>query len=166
MNDLTSNTRIWFQAQLGALRLWLLTHWLAFKDTFYLVFFGADTVTIRIILAWASLISAGALFFDGDKFQLPAYEVVSRFGSEQAWAFYFFVHFVGVHWRIFERSKSRPKWALAINTWGFSVWFVSTVGVVWSVGTLGIPTSIAATMCAASAWSLFRTGLGRDMVTL
>ena len=155
MNTLASNTRLWF-----------CTRYLAFKDTAYLVFFGADMVTIRVILALASLVSGVALLVDDDKFQMPSYAVVGKFGNEKMWAVYFFLHFIGVHWRVFERSKSRPTWALIINTWGFAIWFISTVGVAWAVGSVGIPTSIALTMCVASAWALFRTGLGRDVVTL
>ncbi len=155
MNTMVSNTRVWFCAR-----------YLSFKDTFILVFLNADTVTIRLLLAWASFISACSLIFDLDKFQAPAYSVVAKFGNEEMWAVYFLLHWLGVHWRVFERSRSRPRWALAINMLGFSIWFISAVGVSWSVGNVGINTSLALTMCVASAWSLYRTGLGRDVVTL
>lgn len=155
MNTMASNTRVWLCAR-----------YLSFRDTFQLVFLRADTVTIRLLLAWASLFSAISLVFDPTKFKSPAYAVVANFGDEHAWAIYFLIHWAGVHWRVFERTRSRPKWALAINIWGFSLWFISSVGVSWSVGNVGINTSLGLTMCIASAWSLYRTGLGRDVVTL
>jgi hypothetical protein len=155
MNTMVSNTRVWFCAR-----------YLSFRDTFQLVFLQADTVTIRLLLAWASFFSALSLIFHPDKFKAPAYAVVANFGDEHAWALYFLIHWIGVHWRVFERSRSRPKWALAINIWGFSLWFISAVGVSWSVGNVGINTSLSLTMCVASAWSLYRTGLGRDVVSL
>lgn len=154
MNTMVSNTRVWF-----------CTRYLSFRDTFQLVFLQADTVTIRLLLAWASFFSALSLVFHLDKFKAPAYAVVANFGDEKAWIVYFLIHFIGVHWRVFERTRSRPKWALVINIWGFSLWFISAVGVSWSVGNVGINTSLSLTMCVASAWSLYRTGLGRDVVT-
>lgn len=139
--------------------------WLSFKDTFRLVFLGADTVTIRLLLAWSSLWSALALFIDDDKFQLPAYAVVKLLGTEQMWGCYFLLHFIGIHWRIFNRARSRPKWALVINTYGFFLWFYSTIGLCMAVGSVGIVSALALTLCAASAWALYRTGLGKDVVT-
>lgn len=138
----------------------------SFRDTFNLVFKQADTVTIRLLLAWGSVVSAVSLLLDDDKFQGPVYSVVAMFGTESMWAAYFLAHAIGVHWRIFERSRSRPNWALAINLWGFAIWFISVVGVSWSVGNLGLNTSLALIMVVASAWSLYRTGLGRYVVTL
>lgn len=155
MNTMVSNTRIWFD-----------TRMLSVRSTFNLVFLNADTVTIRLLLAWASFFSACSLILDDDKFLAPAYSVVARFGTEEMWACYFLLHWAGVHWRIFERSRSRPKWALAVNLLGFCVWFVSAVGVSWSVGNVGINTSLALTMCVASAWALYSTGTKRDVVPL
>ncbi len=155
MNTMVSKTRIWFDAR-----------YLSFRDTFVLVFLGADTVTIRLLLAWASFFSAWSLILDPDKFEAPAYAVVAKFGDEWMWTAYFLAHWIGVHWRVFERSRSRPKWALAINSLGFAIWFVTAVGVSWAVGNVGLNTSLALTMCVASAWSLYRTGLGRDVVSL
>lgn len=152
---MVSNTRVWFCAR-----------YLSFKDTFILVFLNADTVTIRLLLAWSSFFSAWSLILDPDKFGAPAYSVVAKFGTEWMWAVYFLLHWLGVHWRVFERSRSRPRWALAINILGFSLWFIASVGVSWSVGNVGLNTSFVLTMCVASAWSLYRTGLGRDVVSL
>ena len=149
-----------------AARVWLLARWLSFKATFILVFLNADTVIIRILIAWASFFSAWSLILDDDKFKAPAYQVIAMFGTEHMWVGYFLAHWLGVHWRIFERSRSRPKWALAINILGFCLWFISAVGVSWSVGNVGINTSMSLTLCVASAWSLFRTGLRRDVVSL
>lgn len=155
VKTLVLNTRVWFCAR-----------FISFRDTARLVFMEADTTTIRLLLAWSSFWSALGLIFDDDKFQLPAYAVVAQFGNEKMWTLYFLAHFIGVHWRVFERSKSRPRWALAINCFGFAIWFVSTVGIAWAVGGIGIPIAMSMTLCMASAWALYRTGLGKDVVTL
>lgn len=147
-------------------RSWLCTVYMSVRDTWRLVFVQADTVTIRILLAWGSFFAAMSLLLDPTKFKEPAYAVIANFGDERLWAVYFLIHWLGVHWRVFERSRSRPMAALVINTWGFSLWFVSSIGVSWSSGNVGINTSLALTMCVASAWSLYRTGLRRDVVTL
>jgi O-antigen/teichoic acid export membrane protein len=155
MSDVWSRTDVWMKARC-----------LMIQDTLRLVFMEADTVTIRVLLATSSLFAATALLVDPGKFKQPAYSVVAQFGSVYMWALYFFLHFIGTYWRIFERSKSRPTWALAINTFGFAIWFVATASISWAVGSVGIVTSMGFTLCLASAWSLYRTGLGRDVVSL
>jgi hypothetical protein len=154
MNTMVYNTRIWFLAR-----------YISFKDTFNLVFKGADTVTIRLLLAWGSIASGINLMLDDDKFAAPVYKVVATYGDERMWMAYFFIHALGVHWRIFDRAHARPNWALAINLWGFTIWFVSVFGVSWSAGNLGLNTSLALIMVVASGWSLYRTGFGRDVVS-
>lgn len=129
------------------------------------IFLGADTTTIRLLLAWSSLMSSLALIADPNKFDGPAYAVVKLFGTEHAWALYFFAHFIGVHWRLYD-PVARPRCALAINIFGFAVWFISTMAICWAVGAVGIATSMSLTLCVASAWALYRTGLQREIVTL
>lgn len=126
----------------------------------------ADTTTIRFLLAWASFTAGIGLLFDPDKFLLPAYAIVREFGNEQMWAGYFLSHWALALWRIFEVSKSRPRCAVAINLFGFAVWFISTVGLGWAVGGIGIPTAMAGTLCVASAWALWRTGTQPETVSL
>lgn len=129
------------------------------------IFLGADTTTIRLMLAWSSLVSGVALLVDSDKFKGPAYSVVAAFGTEQMWAVYFILHFLGVHWRLYD-PVARPRAALVINTFGFAVWFISTTAICWAVGAVGIATAMSLTLCVASAWALYRTGLQREIVTL
>ena len=144
---------------------WLEARWLSVKDTTRIVFIEADVLTIRTLLAFASLLSALSLMIEPDKFLRPSYELVAKFGTEWMWAIYFILHAAGITWRIYERSVSRPKWALLINAWGFSIWFVSTVSMSIVAG-VGIPLSLSITMCAASGWALYRTGLRKDVVSM
>lgn len=126
----------------------------------------ADTTTIRFLLAWASFVAGLGLLLDPDKFQLPAYSIIAEFGTERMWAVYFLLHWAGALWRIFEVTRSRPRCAVLINLFGFAIWFISTVGLAWAVGSVGIPTAMAATLCAASAWALLRTGMQPEVVSL
>lgn len=128
------------------------------------IFLGADTTTIRLLLAWSSFVSGVSLLIDNDKFTTPTYTVVKTFGSETAWAVYFLAHFIGVHWRLYD-PVSRPRCALVINTFGFAVWFISTMSICVAVGAVGIATAMSLTLCVASAWALYRTGLQREIVT-
>lgn len=129
------------------------------------IFLGADTTTIRLLLAWSSAVSGFSLILDPDKFKAPAYSVVAIFGNEQMWAAYFLAHWLGVHWRLYD-PIARPNAALVINTFGFAVWFISTAAICWAVGAVGIATAMSLTLCIASAWALYRTGLQREIVTL
>lgn len=154
-----------YHTRISAIKAWLSSAYVSFKDTNRLVFLKADTLTIRALLACSSLISALSLVFDPDKFDRPSYELVGKFGPEWLWIVYFMAHCIGVTWRIYERSVSRPKVAVVINAWGFSIWFVSTTSIAIS-GSVGFPLSVSITMCAASAWALYRTGLSKDVVSL
>jgi len=129
------------------------------------IFLGADTTTIRLLLAWSSAVASAALLLDSDKFQAPTYAVVASFGNEYAWAVYFALHFFGVHWRLYD-PVPRPRWAMAIDLLGFAAWFISTVATCWVVGAVGIATAMSLTFCVASAWVLYRTGLPREGVVL
>lgn len=143
--------------------------WLYVKLVARAVFTAADTSTIRLILAWASLLYALVLvismFVGQPTFSRPFFSIMAWFGNEWMWSTAFFLHFVGVHWRIFD-INSRPNWALTINGFGFIIWFVSTLSTNLAAQTLTPSTMLEWTMCAASAWALFRTGLKREVVTL
>lgn len=124
----------------------------------------ADTTTIRIILANASLMWAIASLLDPLAFQRDAYAVLRQVADQSVWAAAFLLHFAGVYWRLFD-PVARPIWALVINSYGFAVWFVSTAAVNLAVGGFAPGSALEWTMCMASAWALYRTGLNREIVT-
>jgi len=132
------------------------------------IFFTADTITIRLLLATASLGWAVALMFNLVLLQpimdRPAYVLLRWVASDWWWAAVFFMHFAGVTWRLYD-PQSRPIWALAINAYGFLIWTFSTACITVAVGTFVPGTALEWTMCAASAWALYRTGLTKEAVT-
>jgi hypothetical protein len=134
------------------------------RDTVKVVFSTSDTTTIRLLLANASLLWAAGLLIDQDTFERSGYQVIRAFGGEYAWATWFLLHFVGVYWRLFD-PRSRPNWALAVNTFGLFLWLTSTLSINIALGGFTTSTALEWTLCVASAWALFRTGLKKEVVT-
>lgn len=151
------------------LELWKSSRWIYFKHVTKMIFLGADTSTIRLILAWASLLWAATLVWSmltgAPAFQRPFYSLMAWWGNEWVWAAAFTLHFFGVHWRLFDLNP-RPLWAWWINLLGLSLWFVSTLSTTLMAPIKFTPgTMLEWTMCAASAWALYRTGLKRELLT-
>lgn len=149
----------------------------------------ADTVTIRLLLAWASFLYAVLLLFPGfftliiqglrlvlflpdvlpvdpvEVFERPAYAVMALIpGKEWTWATLFLLHWAGVHWRIVDR-RARERWALAVNGLGFVTWAYSTASINISLGTVGPTTALEWVLVGFSGWALYRTGLQKELVT-
>lgn len=150
------------------LEMWQTSRWIYIKYVTKSVFSAADTSTIRLILAWASLLYGlvllWSLFIGHPTFQRPFFALMAWYGPEWAWAALFFIHWFGVHWRLFD-VYSRPAWALAVNGLGFMLWFISTLSVNLAAQILTPSTVLEWTMCAASAWALYQTGLKKEAVT-
>lgn len=129
-----------------------------------LVFYRADTITVRLLLANASILWAVGVMFYPDTFTRRGWEIM-RLVPHWAWALAFMMHGLGVYWRIFE-SKQRTGWALAVNALGLAVWLLSTILINIAVGEFAVGTSLEWIMCAASAWALYRTGLKSEFKLL
>lgn len=122
-----------------------------------LVFYKADTITVRLLLANASILWAlGAILFP-DTFERNGYQIMSLI-PRGVWAALFMAHGLGVYWRIFD-PEQRREWALVVNGLGLVVWLLSTILINIAVGEFAIGTSLEWIMCGASAWTLYRTGL-------
>ncbi len=134
-------------------------HWVLRK-----IFFIADTTTIRLILANASIFWSISLILQPETFNRPAYEIMRVFGNAYVWAAAFFLHFAGVYWRLLDH-RARPTIALIVNCFGFMLWFISTVAINYSLGFFSHTSSLELAIVGASAWALYRTGLQTEIVT-
>lgn len=134
------------------------------------VFFSADTSTIRLLLAWASFMYGGSIafhliFHSGDFFaERPAYALMRMVASGWGWVVIFMVHFLGVHWRVLD-PKERVWAGLIVNTYGFLIWFYSTLCTNIAIGMVLPSSALEWTMIFASGWALYRTGLQRELVS-
>jgi hypothetical protein len=135
-----------------------------------LIFAHLDPATIRVLLAFASVLWAiGALpwmpFFYSHPFGRHGYEVMSMMASEEVWAWLFLLHAAGVTWRFYERTE-RPNWNNAVNFFGFVLWGTTTGCINYSIGAYTNGTSMELALTCASAWALLKTGKVREVVTL
>jgi len=135
-----------------------------------LVFFTADTLTVRLLLAAASLGYAVLLLWPdawgGERvFERPAYALMAIVpGQEWTWAALFLLHFIGVHWRALD-PKERIGWGLAVNTLGVGIWAYSTAALNLANGTILPGQALEWTLVFAAAWALYRTGLSAETVS-
>lgn len=132
------------------------------------IFFQSDTTTIRLLLATASLGWTLVLIYNY-VFGVPvmdrqAYWLMRIMGHDITWSVVFFLHFAGVVWRLYD-LKPRPVAALLVNAYGFAIWTISTAAINIAVGFIPPGSALEWTMCAASAWALYRTGLQTEAVT-
>lgn len=127
--------------------------------------FKQDTVTIRMILAFASLLWGAAMLAWPQSFALPAYRVMAAFcANPKIWAFLFILHYFGVLWRIYDPTR-RPTAALVVNSYGLAIWLFVTVCINLSIGFVSAGTATEWAMCAFAAWSLYRTGYSEETVS-
>lgn len=115
-----------------------------------------NTTAITILLANGSLFWAVTAFLDPELFMSPAFEVMRVIGSGNVWASLFFGHFAMTYWRTYD-PISRPSVTLAVNSFGFLLWFFSTVSLMLHDGGLRPTTALEVSMCCASAWALYKT---------
>lgn len=132
------------------------------------IFFQSDTTTIRLLLATASLgwtlVLLGNQLAGTPIMAREPYALMRVLGEDLLWAVVFFVHFVGVVWRLYD-PLPRPFAALVVNAYGFAVWSISTAAINITIGFVPPGSALEWTMCAASAWALYRTGLQPESVT-
>jgi hypothetical protein len=137
---------------------------------FKLVFFTADTITVRLLMAGASFFYAVLLVWPAGAgelrlFDRPAYALMALVpGGEWTWATAFMLHFIGVHWRALDPVE-RVGWGLSVNILGVVIWAYSTAALNISLGRILPGTALEWIMVAASAWALYRTGLRREVVS-
>lgn len=141
-----------------------------------LVFYTADTLTVRLLLAWASGVYALLLMWPHimnllfgldhpDLFARPAYAIMAFVpGGSYTWAALFMAHMLGVHWRAIDPVE-RVGWALAINILGLAVWAYSTASLVLALGTVLPSSALELVVIFFSFWVLVRTGLQPEIVT-
>lgn len=125
---------------------------------------NADTVTIRILLAMASVGFAGCLLLGNAVFARAGYHLMQKIGPEWFWAVLFMLHFFGVVWRLYDPVE-RIGWALIINSFGFVLWAVMTLCLNISLGSITPGTALEWTLVFASGWALYRTGLHGEAVS-
>jgi hypothetical protein len=98
------------------------------------------------------------------QFNTPAFEIMRAVCGERMWSVLFLLHFVGVYWRTYD-PVPRILMGLIINSYGFLIWFFMTVSVNLYVGWVSPVTALELTMCAASAWALYKTGFRRELIS-
>jgi hypothetical protein len=125
---------------------------------------NADTVTIRVLLALASLGFASCLLLGDNVMLRPGYHLMRKVGNEVVWSALFALHFVGVLWRVYD-PRERIGWALLVNAFGFVLWAVMTLCLNLALGSVTPGTALEWTLVCASGWALYRTGLHGEAVS-
>jgi hypothetical protein len=132
-------------------------------------FWYADTTTIRLQLALASLVWAfGLLLGPCDGIQClgagKGLRNLQAVATLNVWAMMFILHFVGVCWRLIDQ-RARPRWAIFVNAYGLAIWVYGTISIILGLGRLTAGTSLELVTCFFAAWALCRTGLNEEIST-
>lgn len=147
------------------LRLWM-SHINKVNKT---LLWDQDTVTVRMILALASLLWSINAINHPEAFGQPAYSALRAFGSiyvtYKVWSALFFLHFFASTWRIYDPVE-RKTWALVVNAYGLFIWLLVTISMNCAVGYVAVGTSVEWSLCMFASWALLRTGLRKETVTL
>lgn len=162
--QLSLRQRITLQIKLAVLKLQNDWSWDHIRRVTYSVFNDADTSTIRILLANASLVWAMFVFFNPAVFDRPAYDIMRTVASGEVWSVAFLLHFAGVYWRTYD-PVPRIIPGLIINGYGFMIWFFTTVSLNYYVGSPSPGTAAEFVLCLSSAWALFKTGFNRELIS-
>lgn len=163
--QLNVRQRIKLQSKVFVLKLtkgWSLDH---IRRVNYSLFQDTDTSLVRSMLAAASLVWALFVWISPPVFDRPAYEIMRVVAPGWVWAWAFFLHFLGVLWRTYDPIP-RMMPGLIINGYGFFIWFFSTVSLNYYVRGLSPGTAAELTLCAASAWALYKTGFKKELISV
>lgn len=124
-----------------------------------------NPTTIRTLVSAASLLWAISLILGPQTFQQRGWGFSSSVSTESAWAAVFALHFLGTFWRMID-PKSRPRWALLINVYGFAIWIFITVAGNLAVGLFTPANAMEWIMVSAQGWVVVMTGRKKEVVTL
>lgn len=154
------------------------------------VFWTAETLTVRLLLAWASAIYALLLvwpeIFNACRwvvlqlwpavgrhivgphpsiFDRPAYALMASVpGGVWFWFVLFVAHWLGVHWRVFDRIE-RGRWSLAVNVLGLAIWAYSTIALMVAIGLATPSMGLELVVIWFSFWVLVRTGINSGILS-
>jgi hypothetical protein len=117
--------------------------------------FDTDLIGTRVTLGIAELIWALTLFWPGNTFDRPTYEIMSSLFSENIWAFIFLVS--GVTQLTIAFSSIFDVWfAKLFAGWNATLWFYTVVSMYLSVSPPPAAISGEAALAIASLWIWLR----------
>jgi hypothetical protein len=131
-------------------------------ETFRVVFFYGDTVTVRAILMVASYLQAVGFFLPFGTMTRPYYADM-RFLPGWAWGVAFTLHGMWQWWRF----RSRPNMLLGflVNLYGFLLWTFTTLLGTLATHTYSPATALEWTVIVALFAALIRTGDHQDRMS-
>lgn len=124
------------------------------------IFFEYDTQTLRMLMAAASLVFAGALLSSPVPFTKEAYSIMEWVGGQWLWAGLFILYGV-VTMFLVTHERHNENWNLAFNIYGFFLWGFYTISVNLAVGYFAPTTALSTVTVILMAWSVYRTSRGR-----
>lgn len=119
-----------------------------------------DTVTIRAIMALASVIFAGFLMLSQHSMSPKAYDLMEWVGPRWVWAAIFITYGVvtiKLIWDDVKRGIHRAQSNLWTNLYGFIIWAFCLLSVWWSTGYLPPLMSLYFVTVPLLGWAAYRT---------
>lgn len=119
-----------------------------------------DTVTIRLVMAFTSIIFSGFLMLSRQSLDPKAYDLMEWVGPRWFWAIIFIVYGVLTVWLVWDdvkRGIHRAQWNRWTNLYGFIIWAFCLLSVCISTGYLPPLMSLYFVTIPLLGWAIVRT---------
>jgi len=119
-----------------------------------------DTITIRAIMALASVIFAGFLMLSQNSMSPKAYDLMEWVGPRWVWSAIFVVYgsvTIKLIWDDVKKGIHRARSNLWTNLYGFIIWAFCLLSVWWSTGYLPPLMSLYFVCVPLLGWAAYRT---------
>lgn len=127
------------------------------------LFLYSDLSGTRLTLAMAEIIWAIALFWPGDTFERPAYEVMAAIASERTWATVFLISGCIQFFTLFRRRyHCYPSVCFALAN--ATLWWTAVLSMYMAVSPPPAAVSGELALAFAASWVFIRSGFLKDSV--
>lgn len=127
-----------------------------YKTLIVAIFTEVDTMTVRIVMGWASMIFAALLVASQQPFTKDAYGIMEAIAPQWAWALVFLGYGIGTVYLVYSK-RHRAKWNLVFNIYGFLLWGFCLISMVVALGYISPIMAPYLLLIPLMAWSIVRT---------
>lgn len=119
-----------------------------------------DTITVRYVMALASLIFSVFLMLSSSSMSPKAYDLMEWVGPRWLWSAIFIAYgavTIKLVWDDVKRGIHRARANLWTNLYGFVIWSFCMLSVWWSAGYLPPLTAVYLVMIPLLGWAAYKT---------
>jgi len=127
-----------------------------YKTLLIAIFTEVDTMTVRIVMGWASMVFAALLLASQQPFTKEAYGIMEALAPQWVWALVFLSYGFGTVFLVYSK-KHRFSWNLGFNIYGFLLWGFCLISMVVALGYISPIMAPYLLLIPLMGWSIVRT---------